>query len=156
MKRVFNKNTLVMLALATAGLSSAAQAASSATITIKATVAERFEVKAPTMMTLSATENAKDEDIHITSNLAGSKTKAKVTVEANTGESEGKHLILKQGTNTLKMAVKLGNAELSEGKAEVTDAVAGTPVKLRLERQENGNQAAGEYTGTLTVKVEKA
>lgn len=156
MKRIFNKNILALLVLASAGLTSTAQAASETTVIVRATVAEKFEVEVQPEMDIDSASGKGDFDINVKSNLAGSTNKAKVTVSADAKNVEADKLVLADGANKLKVDVKLGGQAFTGGSASVNDAVVGTPVKLHLQTVADAGQKAGTYTGHLTVKVDKA
>ena len=156
MKNTLNKNLLALLILATAGMTAGVHAASSTTVRITATVAEKLGVEPIDPVTFDTT-TTKDVNIKVISNKTGSTSKAKVTVTADTGKYEGTNLLLQDQTahNKLKMGVKLNTTDFADGKAEITDVVVGAPVKLHLTPVEDENQVAGQYTGELTVTVEK-
>lgn len=156
MKHTLKKNILALLILATAGMSAGAHAGSSATVHITANVEEKLGVEEIKPVTFD-TMTAQAVEIKVISNLAGSTSKAKVTVTAQSGKFEGANLLLQDQTahNKLKMGVKLNTADFANGTAEVTDAVVGAPVQLHLTPAPDDMQVAGKYTGELTVTVEK-
>lgn len=156
MKHTLKKNILALLILATAGMAAGVHAASFTTVKITANVAEKLGVEEIDPVTFD-TMTAQAVEIKVISNLTGSTSKAKVTVTAQPGKFDGANLLLQDQTahNKLKMGVKLRETAFANGMAEITDAVVDAPVLLHLTPKEDDMQAAGKYTGELTVTVEK-
>ncbi|EPF0317306.1 hypothetical protein ACSN7O_004718 [Enterobacter chuandaensis] len=154
-----NKAVAPLLALAFTGLPLLATASDTQTVVIKATVGETLTVEPVDAVNFGLDRSEKNVQIKIKSNLAGSQTSAKVTVKADQGDVDGDGFSLKHssGESKMKIAGVLESVAFSQGQAEVT-TTPDHPVTLHLTpeaTQANAN-AAGEYSGSLTVKVAKS
>lgn len=158
MKRTFNKHALGFLVLAAAGLPLMAQAADSATVTIKATVAATYSVTVPTTP-LNITNFSAGNDIDITINTNA--TSAKLTLDAG-DKHEGDKLKLVKDADNMLLKTTLDGADLKLTGNKMSKTISVTPntpkvVKLHVTPDAGADKLpAGTYEGSVTLRVDAA